>query len=986
MEYPWPAKSRLMATKVKSSERPRISSKTCPPINPPSSNLLPNLVNFPVYRPRFTPERLEASFLILTLLKAALFTAIVTSFSIDAMSSLSEDTSTQLLHIIAEQSTTGLNVDIPPPNIPPSILTVNALWLLSITASLTATTWAILSLEWCTFLTDDIEAEDYQGMAEKRQLRFEAIKRWKMDTVVASIPFLLHISLFFFLAGLWLRVRDMNNHLGLVVGIPSLGLVSSYVIVTFLPMFTEAPFFTSFSVILFPLIDQIKYLFKFRRLIRAPPVLEWISRPFAWILGRTFSHLDPAYRRCLYLPLRVTATLLIHSLKYVYKFTSPLTNPTWVVTMNITRTIFPTIRPGGNPFEELKMLRTRPSDPDKGVHQRALLRLINSPLTQSEMMEVFITLSNIRGPVEAEERLDRSVLELLVITLSSILEDDRITEDEQPIFDYCTRLLTEEMGRTFRDVKYDPTILVRNTVISDGLKRYVSFDASTPPPQTSEEAYDDYWNKVILFLWLSPSKEQIWFIIAQLEPSAQSMKAPLLQRVVRGLHAATMIYLRANEQQSVLDFPLPNFNRLKISNDEPDRSRIDLDKESLAFLQNLFAEFHKAAQPAGQKFNRSSITIPSLIVDCIKLFDEHPQGGVPLKFQGILSFFVTMVWKNDPGAFDADPSVFQALVTSVAELNTKTLEDRPNLTEEIAIRLLTIANGPKFLASWQQLTSWQNLTLRQQTPPVTIASLYAGPVKDDSRCLLKYIHVAAAALESILSRENRPGVPDFRYFVDRRVAQTIVHPSFFTDRLAFDYSLAHPDYRLPYLYSLVIALSCGVRGTEHNPLEVLRLLRTSDGLKGNAAIERILDTNTLVATSLRRVSRVLTDAELRDYLDPVAQALEPLEGIIEDGKTYSLRTRWKAIYLLADIRNVLPRAPASLGELQSLIDGTSRAARAFTEELRDKPVPADWKMKREGLISNNEKNFFSRFSHLFLPFLRFFSLISTSISHVGQLL
>ena len=37
-------------------------------------------------------------------------------------------------------------------------------------------------------------------------------------------------------------------------------------------------------------------------------------------------------------------------------------------------------------------------------------------------------------------------------------------------------------------------------------------------------------------------------------------------------------------------------------------------------------------------------------------------------------------------------------------------------------------------------------------------------------------------------------------------------------------------------------------------------------------------------------------------------------------------------------------------------------------------------------ISNNEKNFFSCFSHLFLPFLSFFSLISTSISHTGQLL
>ena len=868
------------------------------------------------------------------------------------MSSLSEDTSTQLLRIIAEQSTAGLNVDIPPPNIPPSILAVNALWLLSITASLTATTWAILSLEWCTFLTDDVQAEDYQEMAEKRQRRFEAIKRWKMDTVVASIPFLLHVSLFFFLAGLWLRVRDMNNHLGLVVGIPSLVLVSSYVIVTFLPMFTDAPFFTSFSVILFPLIDEIKYLFRFRRFIGAPPILEWISRPFAWILGRTFSHLDPAYRRRLYLPLRVTATLLIHSIKYVYKFTSPLTNPTWAVTMNITRTIFPTIRPGGNPFEELRMLRTRPSDPDKGVHQRALLRLINSPLTQFEVKEVLITLSNIRGPVEAEERLDRSVLELLVITLSSILEDDRITEDEQPIFDYCTRLLTEEMGRTFRDVKYDPRILVRNTVISSGLKKYVYFDASTPPPQTSEEAYDDYWNKVILFLWLSPSKEQIRFIIAQLEPSVRSMKAPLLQHVVRGLHAATMISLRANEQQSVLDFPLPNFNRWKISNDGSDRSRIDLDKELLAFLQNLFAEFHGGAQPPGQKYTRP-ITLSSLIVDCIKLFDEHPQGGVPLKFQETLSFFVTMVWKNDPGAFDADPSVFQALVTSVAELNTRPVEERPNLSEEIAIRLVTIANGPKSLASWQQQTSWQNLTLRQQTPLVTIASLYTGPVKDDPRCLSKYIHVAAAALESILSRENQPGVPDLRYFVDRRIARTIVPASFFTDRLAFDCSRDHPDCRLPYLYSLAIALSHEAGGLGLDPLRVLPLSWASDGRKGNAAVERILDTNILVVINLRRaLSRVFTEAELRrDYFDLVTQALEPLRGIIEDGETYSWRTRWKAIYLLADIRSILPQEPTSLGELQSLIDGASGAARTFiAEELRDKPVPTDWKMKREGLV------------------------------------
>ena len=58
----------------------------------------------------------EVSLSILTLVKAALFTAIVTSFALDAMSDLEEDTSTKLLRILVEQSTAGQNIDIPQPN------------------------------------------------------------------------------------------------------------------------------------------------------------------------------------------------------------------------------------------------------------------------------------------------------------------------------------------------------------------------------------------------------------------------------------------------------------------------------------------------------------------------------------------------------------------------------------------------------------------------------------------------------------------------------------------------------------------------------------------------------------------------------------------------------------------------------------------------------------------------------------------------------
>jgi len=171
------------------------------------------------------------------------------------MSDLDEDTGTKLLRILVEQSTVGQAINLPPPSPPPSIVTVSALWFLSIMSSLAATTWAMLCLEWCAFLTEGIQAEDYEGMAEKRQRRFEAVKRWRMHLVVASIPFFLHISLFLFLAGLWSRLWDVNRQLGLIVGIPTLIIASSYLIATLLPMFTEAPFFTSVTEMTQPLAD-----------------------------------------------------------------------------------------------------------------------------------------------------------------------------------------------------------------------------------------------------------------------------------------------------------------------------------------------------------------------------------------------------------------------------------------------------------------------------------------------------------------------------------------------------------------------------------------------------------------------------------------------------------------------------------------------------------------------------------------------------------
>jgi len=959
--------------------------------------------------------------------KAALFTAIVTAFALDAMSGLDEDPSTQLLRILVEQSTAGQGVDIPQPRPPSSIVTVNSLWFLSIMFSLAATTWAVLSLEWCAFLAaDGVRSEDYEETAEKMQRNFEAIRRWKMHIIVGSVPLVLHISIFLFLAGLWLRLRDVNKQLELIVGISSLIIALSYVILTLLPTFTSAPFYTSVSEMINSLVDEIKFLIKLGRFVRRPPILRRISKSLASIPPL----LDP-YRRSLYFTLRVLATLCIRLLRSTYKLTGPPVYVIWTVSTKILWAITPAFPPGGDPLRELSRLQTGASERNRGFHQRALFRLMNTPLTQQEAKETLKEwkVKHLRGLGNAGQHMDRVMVRLLVSSLSSVLWDGKITEPERPIFDHCTMLLTEEMGLVFHDSKYDPGILLWNSAISERLKTFVRLDTLTPPLPEQKDMYEEYWNKVVRLLWLSPSRKQIQATVRQLEMRLRLIRPALLRRLVRALHAATLTCLMDEDRHHIIDFPLPDFSRWDFSdsgsshdgpnddgsnddgsshdgsthdgsthggpsydgpsydgssyclpnrdgsthdglddggsnddrsnnngsnhdrsNDDDQLTR-DLDSELSAFLRNLLARFYNTTR--SDRENKSPTTIPELV------FALHGQENVPPNFQSALRLFITTTWKNDPSVFDTCPSVAHILVASVENLAADSTPDTPDRSKEIAIRLHTIAYGP-------------------HDPSESVANLYRGPVKDDPKCLCEFIHATAAMLEAVLAKENPLGVPDWRSYIDRIAMPTIVSPLFFTDRVAFDHSRENPDYRLPYIYSLAIALSRGIVGAGQSPLEVLHLLGTPGEQRGNAANEgkldpnacnkealppsgelrkpvtdeKTLDISTLVVSVLRRtLSRraepAITGVELETYLKPITQALRPLQSIIESRGTYSWRTRWKAIYVLVDIRSILPRALTGFEELQTLINDTSDAVRSYiTEQLPDEPTRRGWRIKK----------------------------------------
>ena len=969
----------------------------------------------------------------------------------------------------------------PPPS--SSIVTVSSLWFLSIMFSLAATTWAVLSLEWCAFLTADVRSEDYEETAEKKQRNYEAIKDWKMHLIVASIPFFLHISIFLFLAGLWLRLRDVNRQLELLVGISSLVIALSYVIVTLLPTFKDAPFHTSVSEVINALVKEIRYRFKLRRFVRPPPILTWISNPLASMSRKCSPYLRPLYRLPLYLLRHVAAALLIRLLQWIYRFTSSPAHAMWTVPKGVLWAISPAFPPGGDPLRELSRLQTGPSDQNGGVRQRALFRLMNTHLTQPEVTDVLKEWKELRGSGNVEEHLDRTMVKLLVSSLSSVLWDGKITPRERPIFDHCTRLLTEEMGRVFHDAKYDAKVLVwKPTAIPRRLRKFVDFKPPAQIPLTSKSSYNDYWDKVVRLLWLSPSERRIKTVIKRVEVHMRSTRPALLQRIVRGLHAATLSSLMADKQQSIISFPLPDFNRWESldgglnddgfeddgfeddglgdgessddesvdgglnhvgpNNDESDddgsndddrlaKERLDLYREVSAFLQNILAKFYETTSTDDQDL-QSPTTIPELVVALESL---NEQGKVPPNFQSALRLLITTTWRSNPSVFNTDPSVAPVLVTSVNDFIAKSTPGTPGHSKGIAIRLHTITHGP-------------------HAPSNSIANLYCGPVKDDSVCLSKFIHVTAAVLEAVLAKENPLGVSELRSHIDSRAVQATVFTSFFTDGVAFDYSLQNPDYRLPYLYSLAITLSHGVEVTVQHPLEVFHLLRalaterlsdTKAGIEGTSgtdtttekrsdigavieeksdtgavieeapgtdvttekkpdtgavteksetnaankgtpdtnastkktlgtdtAIDRMLDTNILVVnvvkrTISRRAGPAFTAADVRTYLDPITQALQPLQAIIKDRRAYHWRTRWKAIYLLVDIISILPRPLAGLDALQSLINRTIEAARSYLDE--NAPVrrrlmkkddstprkrmtelaPHDWRVKRDGL-------------------------------------
>ncbi|KZT54223.1 hypothetical protein CALCODRAFT_485735 [Calocera cornea HHB12733] len=145
------------------------------------------------------------------LIFAALFSAIVTAFLMESLDLLSPDTSGATLDALttvsAQLSALGTSSSIMPASyqetqftIPTSALYVNALWIFSLSISLSASVLAMLVKQWLRVYDTDWPSVPHDR-ANFRQFRYHGLVKWQVPGIANSLPLLLQISVALFLAG-----------------------------------------------------------------------------------------------------------------------------------------------------------------------------------------------------------------------------------------------------------------------------------------------------------------------------------------------------------------------------------------------------------------------------------------------------------------------------------------------------------------------------------------------------------------------------------------------------------------------------------------------------------------------------------------------------------------------------------------------------------------------------------------------------------------
>ena len=152
------------------------------------------------------------------------------------------------------------------------MLHVNILWFLSLSLSVACALGATLVQQWARnyLLTTQLPSSP-QRRARVRTYLFQGVQRFRLVTVVNTVPVLLHASVFLFFAGLVQFLFQINNSLAYVLLGCVIVYAKAYVALTLLPLFRrDCPYLTPMSGPLWRTFQALQFsaIFSFRRVCK----------------------------------------------------------------------------------------------------------------------------------------------------------------------------------------------------------------------------------------------------------------------------------------------------------------------------------------------------------------------------------------------------------------------------------------------------------------------------------------------------------------------------------------------------------------------------------------------------------------------------------------------------------------------------------------------------------------------------------------------
>ncbi|KAG7094510.1 hypothetical protein E1B28_005341 [Marasmius oreades] len=235
---------------------------------------------------------------------AGLFSAVVTAFTVESYQWLQEDTvdkSVALLTQIAQQmSNPGQMSPSSTPFAPTSsTVRINTFWFLSLTLALVDALFGLLCKQWVREYQRKTNTKTPGQALALRWLRFQSFERWHVPKILASLPILLEVALFLFLAGL-LELLWSRHHFPFFICLVVIGLaILFYLTTTIIPGLSTIhqtlrthPYFASdlypMLIAHLPLIDfvcpykspQSWLSFRLLSAIYYLPGFRWLIHPF----------------------------------------------------------------------------------------------------------------------------------------------------------------------------------------------------------------------------------------------------------------------------------------------------------------------------------------------------------------------------------------------------------------------------------------------------------------------------------------------------------------------------------------------------------------------------------------------------------------------------------------------------------------------------------------------------------------------------------